>query len=191
MEYRDEMTAKTDQTRSLQLTIEPSPTRKPSAGLKRIILELGLRYRPARADQLEGHQAKIAALISDLIDVPLEPLEFACRSWARRSQFMPKASDLIDLAREAVKPPEAAHDAQSWCDQRNATLERNKRAKPADQVEWFVSGTRDAPEVKLRYSATRPDGPPYCTPEEAREILRSHPSSFARSMLAAIEARDR
>jgi hypothetical protein len=153
-------------------------------------LELGLRYRPVARDQLDGHQAKIAALIADLIDVPIGPLEAACKAWVAQSPFMPKASDLIELAQRSVAPPPAALSAQAWCDQRNATIERNKHCQPDDRIEWYVAGTRESPEVKLRYAATAPDGPPYCTPEEARAILRDHPSAFARSMLAAIEARD-
>jgi len=67
--------------------------------VKRIVLELGLRYRPAAADQLEAHQAKLAALISDLADLPPAVLERAARHWVRQSAFMPKASELIALAR--------------------------------------------------------------------------------------------
>lgn len=67
--------------------------------MKRIILELGLRYRPAAADQLEAHQAKLAALIGDLADLEPAVLERAARHWVRQSAFMPKASELIALAR--------------------------------------------------------------------------------------------
>lgn len=165
-------------------------TRKPSAALRQAIMEVGLRYRPAAGDQLAGHQAKIAALIADLIDVPIEPLRMACTAWVRRSPYMPKASDLIALAQETVAPREAAMSAQAWCDARNVDIERNRNAHPDDHIEWYVGGTAKAPEVKLRHKSTAPDGPPYCTPEEARQILRDHPSSFARGMLAAIEARD-
>jgi hypothetical protein len=67
--------------------------------VKRIVLELGLRYRPAAADQLEAHHAKLAALISDLADLQPTVLERAARHWVRQSAFMPKASELIALAR--------------------------------------------------------------------------------------------
>lgn len=67
--------------------------------MKRIILELGLRYRPAAADQLEAHQAKLAALISDLADLSPLMLERAAHHWVRQSAFMPKTSDLLALAR--------------------------------------------------------------------------------------------
>lgn len=168
----------------------PAKPRKPSATLERLILELGLRYRPAARDQLEGHQAKIAALIADLIDVPTGPLEQACRAWVARSPYMPKASDLIEMAQEAVAPRQSAMSVQAMCDQRNANIERNKTGKPENRIEWYVAGSREDPVMRLGYVNSRPDGPPYCTPAEAREILREHPSSFARAILASIEARD-
>ena len=71
--------------------------------MRRIILELGLRYRPAAADQLEGHQAKLAALTSDLADLPPPMLERAAQHWVRQSAFMPKASDLLALARSFAR----------------------------------------------------------------------------------------
>lgn len=158
-----------------------------------MILALGLRYRPQARDQLSGHQAKIAALVADLIDIPLDALEHACKAWTARSPYMPKASDLIELARNTVSPPTPAQSAQAWCDARNAGLEKAdaQRSDGAKrEIEWYVSGRGDYEEVKMRYKDTAADGSRYCTPEEARDILRNHPSSFARTMLAAIEARD-
>jgi hypothetical protein len=84
--------------RSSPPSAAPSPTSAPSR-VRRIILELGLRYRPASAEQLEGHQAKLAALIADLADLPPDMLERAASHWVRQSAFMPKASDLVRLAR--------------------------------------------------------------------------------------------
>lgn len=172
-------------------TNEPAPRKKPSAALNRIILELGLRYRPTAAAQLEGHQAKIAALIADLIDVPLGPLEAACRQWVTRSPFMPKASDLIELARQSVAPP-ATVSVQAWCDQRNATMPRYSNPKPSEQIEWYAdhNGPEVTPRLRWRDSWRAPHPSEYCTPEEARDILRQHPSGFARAILVGIEARD-
>lgn len=173
-------------TRYSPPSIVPAKPRKPSATLERLILELGLRYRPAARDQLEGHQAKIAALIADLIDVPTGPLEQACRAWVSRSPYMPKASDLIEMAQEAVAPARVAMSVQAICDQRNANIERNKTARPENRIEWYVAGTREDPVMKLGYVNSRPDRPPYCTPAEAREILQQHPSSFARAIYNSI-----
>jgi hypothetical protein len=85
-------------TRSSPPSARPWRRSVPSA-VKRIILELGLRYRPAASDQLEAHHAKLAALMSDLADLPPALLERAAGQWVRQSPFMPKASDLLQLAR--------------------------------------------------------------------------------------------
>jgi hypothetical protein len=95
---RPDPPARPSPTRSSPPSAAPLPRSVPSA-VKRIILELGLRYRPAAADQLEAHQAKLAALISDLADLSPPVLERAARHWVRQSAFMPKTSDLLALAR--------------------------------------------------------------------------------------------
>ena len=89
-------------TPCLPLFAERSPKNVPSA-VKRIILELGLRYRPAAAEQIEPHQAKLVAMMGDLADLPPALLERAARHWVRQSAFMPKASDLVALVGSFVR----------------------------------------------------------------------------------------
>lgn len=76
-----------------------SPRNVPPA-IKRLIGELGLRYRPSGQADLEAHAASLALLARDLADVPPHFLERAIRDWVPRSHFMPKASELVELARK-------------------------------------------------------------------------------------------
>jgi hypothetical protein len=68
----------------------------------RIIGELGLRYRPSGQADLEAHAESIRLLSEDVADVPPHLLEIAARQWATSKPFMPKASELIGLARSSM-----------------------------------------------------------------------------------------
>ncbi len=107
--------------------------------MKRIILELGLRYRPASADQLEAHQAKLAALMTDLADLPPAMLERAAGHWVRQSAFMPKASDLVMLARNfATAKRGSALQRLDVAAIRNARMEQEPGAR--HDVRWVDDG---------------------------------------------------
>lgn len=71
--------------------------------MRRIIGELGLRYRPSGQTDLEAHAARIALLSCDVATVPVHLLRRAVDRWVRESEFMPKASELIALAREELQ----------------------------------------------------------------------------------------
>jgi hypothetical protein len=81
-----------------------SPKRRPTvpAAIGRVIAELGLRYRPSAQADLEAHAEALRLLSEDVADVPPNYLEAAARKWVRESKFMPKASELIELARSFV-----------------------------------------------------------------------------------------
>ena len=68
----------------------------------RIVSELGLRYRPSNAADLEAHAHALRLLAEDVSDVPPDYLERAAKEWARKSPYLPKASDLIGLAQGYV-----------------------------------------------------------------------------------------
>ena len=137
-------------TRSSPPCAEPWRRSVPSA-VKRIILELGLRYRPAAADQLEPHQAKLAALMSDLADLPPALLTRAASHWVRQSAFMPKASDLIQLARHFAN---AEHDRPlrplDVAGLRNARM--NAEPGTRRDIRWIDDGRG------LRLVAVNPEG---------------------------------
>lgn len=89
-------------TRALTSYDKQMRTSQPSAEVRRIIGEIGLRYRPAAQADLEAHAARIALLALDVADIPPHILRRAGQDWIRRSEFMPKASDLISLAQSYV-----------------------------------------------------------------------------------------
>lgn len=90
-----------------------------------IIGKLGLRYRPSGAADLEAHAEAIRLLAEDVADVPAQLLDPAARKWAQTSKFMPKASELRELARsiqsDRIKGTDYAGDQlQEHCDKLNA-----------------------------------------------------------------------
>lgn len=92
----------------------------PSGAVKRLIGELGLRYRPSAQADLEAHAAALALLARDVADVPPAYLERAIREWVRESVYMPKAKDLISLAQSYL--PKTDSNKQYWIDRGNAGL---------------------------------------------------------------------
>lgn len=107
------------------------PKSVPSA-VKKLILELGLRYRPASADQLDGHQAKLVALMIDLRDIPPESLERSIRHWVLQSPYLPKASDLADLAKGFVAQSEGrTGERLDQASRANARLDSESPGFPA------------------------------------------------------------
>lgn len=77
------------------------PKRIP-AKTERLIGELGLRYRPSAQADLEEHAAALALLASDVADIPPDLLERAIRKHAATSVYMPKAAELIAIAKSFV-----------------------------------------------------------------------------------------
>lgn len=91
----------------------------------RIIAELGLRYRPIAATDLEAHAEALRLLAQDVFDIPPHLLETAAKTWVRENKFMPRASDLVALARErvteSIKGTEhGERHLQDHCDRLNA-----------------------------------------------------------------------
>ncbi|MES2173864.1 MAG: hypothetical protein V4523_07940 [Pseudomonadota bacterium] len=84
----------------------PRPTsRTIPAKVRDLIAKLGLRYRPTSQSDLEAHAGQLAMLASDLHDIPADLLESAISEWATRSPYMPKAFDLIQLAKGYLPKP--------------------------------------------------------------------------------------
>lgn len=91
------------QTQVSTSSAQPSAKSQPSAETKKIVAEIGLRYRPAAAADLEAHAYLIGLLVVDLADVNPGLLDQAGRQWAKTKHFMPKASELIALAQHIEK----------------------------------------------------------------------------------------
>lgn len=90
-----------------------------------IIAKLGLRYRPSGQADLEAHARALQLLAEDVADVPAQLLDPAARKWAQTSKFMPKASELRELARsvqsERMRGSDTARDQlQRHCDELNS-----------------------------------------------------------------------
>jgi hypothetical protein len=106
---------------------KPRPRPVPP-GVGKVIGELGLRYRPANATDLEAHAERLRLLSLDLMDVPVSLLENAARQWVRENHFMPKASELLALCKGDVRERTAGTDhglqqLQAHCDRLNAISE--------------------------------------------------------------------
>lgn len=115
-----------DQTHPSTSSEPPAPPKRRNvpAAVGRIIGELGLRFRPAAAADLEAHAEAIRLLCEDVSDIPPHLLEIAAKRWVMESRFMPKACELIDLARSALSLETKGTDAslqqlQACCDRLN------------------------------------------------------------------------
>jgi len=120
------------------------PLRKPpSAAIKRIIAELGLRYRPSGQADLEEHAASLALLARDVAEVPADLLQEAAGRHALQSPFMPKASELIGLAQDILRGTGSGAEAD-MAHRRNQQLREEGNPK---RLEWFYD---EAGQIQLR-----------------------------------------
>lgn len=131
-------------TRSSQPTSKPVPTLLPTALHRKLILELGLRYRPVSSAQLEAHNATLSALMIDVADLPPHLLQRAIEAHVRESRFMPKASELIARAKSYVDKADDAR-LQQHCDE----LNRLGWVR-ASGIEWFVNRSGEKAFVDQR-----------------------------------------
>ncbi|WP_267386523.1 hypothetical protein [Sphingomonas sp. GC_Shp_3] len=102
-----------------------------------IVAKLGLRYLPSGQADREAHAESLLLLGEDLADVPAQLLDEAARRWAKEEKFMPRASEIRDVARriqgERTKGTASGDDQlQRQCDTLNA--------KNVDW-HWVVAGT--------------------------------------------------
>lgn len=113
-----------------------------------IISKLGLRYRPlSGAADLEAHAEALKLLCEDVADMPPTLLDQAARQWARENRWMPKASELRDLAR-AIRSSEARgsdfalEQLQAHCDKLNEGEMRMGSSR-----RWKVTGDASSRQV--------------------------------------------
>lgn len=111
--------------------------KQPSARTGRIIAELGLRYRPSAAADLEAHAASLALLTQDVAHMPEHQLERAAQEWARTQRFMPKASELIALCHKPLNSsdPERMYRLRQTVEAANAHLASIGRSH---ELEWII-----------------------------------------------------
>ncbi len=118
-----------DRTLPSTFTARPAEPKRRSvpAAVGRIIGELGLRFRPSAQADLEAHALAIKLLTEDVADVPAHLLEAAAKRWVREQRFMPKAAELIALARGELSGEVAGTEAglrrlQAHCDDLNRMI---------------------------------------------------------------------
>lgn len=150
-----------DQTPPSTFAAWPSPSLKPKSApprIKLLVADLGLRYRPSVAADLEAHATAIGLLTLDLADIPPDRLERAINAWVRRERWMPKASELIAICQEhqraeiagrSVDPRSPAEQARAFASERNAMLA--SKAEARKDIEWFVD---EGGAAKLRFKAS-------------------------------------
>lgn len=129
---RSEAYAELGPTPALTCSGTPPPNSKPPAEIRRLIGELGLRYRPAAQADLEAHAGSLALLARDLADVPPKYLAKAIHKWTMESKFMPKAAELAALARQFLNDdrPDGGVD---WAERGNA----HARSIGRHDINWY------------------------------------------------------
>lgn len=112
---------------------------QPPAAVRRLISELGLRYRPNNRDDLQAHAARLALLADDCADIPPKYLERAIQSWVVKSPYLPKACDLIEAAKSFL--PQPVNPANEIDRRRSMLIEMNlKLAQTRSDCVWDVDG---------------------------------------------------
>jgi len=142
----------------------PLPRSRPKNApprIKLLIADLGLRYRPAAAADLEAHATAIGLLTLDVADLPPDRLDRAIAEWVRSQKWMPKASELVAICqrhqREEIEATASAASDREWqqayCDRRNAAMRDDPKGRR--DVEWRVDGPGRS---SLHHIVRRPTG---------------------------------
>lgn len=122
------------------------PKPKPSAKTRDLIARLGLRYRPTNQADLEAHAGMLALLAEDLADLPIGLLERAIQRHCTTSPYMPKAADLIALAKAQQDTARPSTSLQEYADDLNA-----KNFSKANDWHWFVNSRKHENGETERY----------------------------------------
>lgn len=119
----------------------PTPNLKPSAAIRAIIAELGLRYRPSAQTDLEAHAAQLSLLSVDVADLPVHILRDVAKQWARESNFMPKAAELIARCRARTMQQGGGNDCNRYSRENALKLAERYNARLAADgkyARWIV-----------------------------------------------------
>lgn len=93
------------------------------ATVTKIISDLAIRYQPSANADMAAHASKVAMLIKDVSHVPAHLLQAAADEWAKRSPYLPKASELIEVAR--TKRDVSRFKGESLASRYNAQRQRD------------------------------------------------------------------
>lgn len=126
------------QTRHLTLVESPTPKSKPSVppAIKKLISELGLRYRPTSQADLEAHAHALALLCSDLADMPANLLARAIAKHVMESPYLPKASDLVKIAKSFIPTrPHSGPEGETTAERLNRLMDQDPNSRR--DIRWF------------------------------------------------------
>ena len=199
MDYHHETTTLPDQELSpwqdlgaaTVLTCSPPPTRARKT-IPRIIHEmigeLKVRFQHGCANDPEGFKARCALLAEDLADAPPLLLRLAIAQWVRESPFLPTAADLTRIMRDELErrdraaapasPPPGYDWAQSFCDQRNATIVSKRSATDDRQNEWFVDGSGNPQMRSVQRAVVAQSRVDPCDVDRLNRALRKYGAPF-------------
>ena len=79
------------------------PRQKATRGHRQAVAEIGLRFQPSNAADLEAHRMRLELLAIDCSEITPTLLRHAGDRVAQYSQFLPKASEILAAAREIVE----------------------------------------------------------------------------------------
>lgn len=102
-----------------------------------MISELGFRYRPTSQADLEAHAAALALLASDLYDMPPHILQKAINKHVLESPYLPKAFDLVKIAKSFV--PVRQHvgpDKETKAERLNRLMDQDPNSRR--DIRWFM-----------------------------------------------------
>lgn len=89
---------------------------------------------------MAAHAGRLALLAVDLSHLPEVPLASAIRNWAAMKPYLPKASELIEMVREAAQPKATARRSQSWFQDRADDGNRLLDEQGRDDIRWIADG---------------------------------------------------
>lgn len=111
----------------------------PSAATEEIIRELDIRFPPNATISEADRETQVLYLASDVADIPIERLRAAQREWVRTKAFMPKASELRNLAAAIAPPPSDKSVTQRIADEYNLRLEMEPDREKRRTCRWVVT----------------------------------------------------
>lgn len=125
-----------------------STAKKTPPAIQKLILELGLRYRPLGANDQDAYRQQVALLAGDCAEVPPDILARAIERYVRipGSNFLPRANQLIEIAKSCASPNHAP--GSRLVDRYNAM-----RTRP-DEVVW-----RERPDGSVYLDHLKPSEP--------------------------------
>jgi len=124
---------------------------------------IGLRYPPASGTDPQQHAAQLALLASDVAHIPTDYLDRAAKDWAAKSPYMPKASELIELAQSYVRQTRGTiggYGSQEYLDRANQNCSRTDAEWIYDMNGNMKLRSLNAPILKDMAGEKRPPAGP-------------------------------